>query len=378
MKRIVAYNKSGDLVAKYRTIKVVAKEFDTTAYFIRKALLGNKQVKGIKFMYEVDYERAIENHEKIGWGMPYQPKRKYTKEKILEKESEKAYRRINRMNNFREWAKTLLDWFSKLGERYKERGDYNIYPTIIADFYEKAKDKEIALFSSLMLSENDNLYSQVADMRQIITSHPFQWFKRRGFVSLSTGSKQHKKLTGNAFCEYWKIAKMFDRLWHIMFDDNGEPTGYTFQEFFTAYDKRPLCENIRKYLNGHSKAADELQITDYKVRLLLFVLCKSDGIGMGLWNVPPRSVKVPISRGMQKFLRMLFPDYSKCGDIDEIIDGLGFRSNFLYVFLGWVELCKLYPQETERFVNIYSGWHKDKRIEYRRPSKWLFIFPPML
>ena len=109
MKRIVAYNKSGDLVAKYRTIKVVAKEFDTTAYFIRKALLGNKQVKGIKFMYEVDYERAIENHEKIGWGIPYQPKRKYTKEEILEKESEKAYRRINRMNNFREWAKTLLD-----------------------------------------------------------------------------------------------------------------------------------------------------------------------------------------------------------------------------------------------------------------------------
>ena len=378
MKRIVAYDKNGDIRAKYRTIKVAAKEFNTTVYYIKKALLNNRQVKGIKFMYESEYQEALSNNKKLGWGRPYEPKRKLTKEELVERESNREYRLINLMINYKEWAKTLLDWFLELGKRYKERGDYNIYPTIIAEFYNNPKDKEIALFSTLMLSENENLYSQVADMRKIITAHPFDWFKRRGFVSLSTGAKQHKKLTGNAFCEYWKIAKMFDRLWHIMYDDDGQPTGYTFKNFFTAYSKSHISINIRNYLNGSSGAADELQITEYKVRLLLFVLCKSDGIGMGLWSVPPRSIKVPISRGMQKFLRMLFPHFSRCGDIDDIICGLGFRSEFLYIFLGWVELCKIYPKETERFVYIYSGWLKEKRLEYRRPSKWLVIMPPML
>lgn len=99
---------------------------------------------------------------------------------------------------------------------------------------------------------------------------------------------------------------------------------------------------------------------------------------MGLWDVPPRSIKVPVSHGMKKFMKIIFPDYLRCGDMDNAIDGLGFRSEFMYIFWGWVELCKLYPKETERFVSIYTGWHKDKRIEYRRPSKWMVIFPPML
>jgi hypothetical protein len=256
----------------------------------------------------------------------------------------------------RPWLKELAAW-------YKAKGEFPLFPTFIADYYTDPKDKEIALFSSLLMSDNDRVYEQVQDMRSLITEHPYKWFTERGFVSLSLGANQQKALVGYRLCRYWKIAYLMNWLYGLA---NGSKEQGTFEKHFT-HDTKDSLEELKKL---------ELHIGDFRLRFLSLVLRTSDGFGAGLWNSCQSLVRCPLTESVKEFLTMWFPDYHTRGlTEDEAIGQFGFERDcdFFYAMLAWKELCRKKPKECKLYARKYRTWY-DLGCR-KKKSRWNGIIP---
>lgn len=252
-------------------------------------------------------------------------------------------------------------WMRELVAEYKAHGSFPIMTTLLGDYYRGKKDKEIALFATLLMSDEKKVYEQIQDMRRLITEHPRDWLKERGFVDLSIGDRQNKRLVGNYRCEYWKLARLMNILYEALY---GDYAGKSLEDSFS---------------NGSIFVSElydsELEIEEVRLRLLSLVLKTPDGLGRGLWCKYPSEVKCPVTVEIRKFLRLWFPNYQVYGSEDDAIKlfGLDRESDFFYAWLAWKELEKKEPLQCERYVLRYAKWYKN--FCDMRKQKWDMVLP---
>ena len=303
--------------------------------------------------------------------------RKNDFEKALAKIEKDRLKKKNACNFWEIFSDHHLSWMKELVQKYKEAGDYPLIPmTILPSYYTDDEDKEIAAFASLLIKDDGN-FDRVNAFRKILTDHPSEWFKERGFVRLSLGSMQNKKTGG---VENWKIAKLFDRLWencHITTRTapNGvaktfmRPIGY--QVGIMAEGQCCSYYDILTYILEDCSVGEYL----YKIRLLLLVLGLSDGLSFGLWSIPKRDIKSPVTSEIKGFLKAWMPNYSIIGTFDEAVDmfKLGSPGDFFYAYLAWNKLHKLNPKACERYLSIYKGWYVKKDSHFL--CEWKRIQP---
>lgn len=299
---------------------------------------------------------------------------KRKKEAILKKRMEtisarKAY--IARF--FTYFTRHHRPWLNELLAKYKERGDFPIYPmSVLPSYYEDLRDKEVALFAAFIMPLKSG-FDKINQMRELIGDHPWEWFKNREFVALGVGRMQNKSTAGVSNA---KIATLMNGLWgkcHIvsvptndgdvhLFKSIGEIVGITARSFHLPY------------LEALEKVLDESNVRThrYKLRYLLLVSATSDAIGQGMWDIDPSEVKSPRTLELKAYIDTFFPDHKKYGSLDDAIRLFGFERDcdFFYCFLAYKELQKRNPKGCRLYSTKYQKWYglgsDIRRCKWRR------------
>lgn len=258
--------------------------------------------------------------------------------------------------------KHLLPWLHKIAEQFKMVGEIPLLPLMIGDYYQDPHDRELALFSTLLMSADNNVYEQVQDMRSIIGEHPAQWLKDRMFTYLSVGREQDNTLVGYSKCTYLKISQLYDKIYNLT---KGGTRFYT------------LCEKYKAL--GHERFCYLLDINDNdeRFRFLMMALCTSGGIGRQVWDCEPPTLRCPLVKEVCRFLRVWFPDYKRLKDTDKAVSLFGFKRDcdLFYAALGWQQMARINPKGCNRMATIYNNWYTNG---YRRhPNQWRVIIPPI-
>ena len=67
----------------------------------------------------------------------------------------------------------------------------------LPSYYTDTRDKEIAVFAGLLISEMETngrtTFDKVSTFRKMLGESPWEWFVQRQFVSLSIGKNLHKR-----------------------------------------------------------------------------------------------------------------------------------------------------------------------------------------
>lgn len=258
---------------------------------------------------------------------------------------------------FIEFSEYHREWLRELVSKYKERGLFPVYPTQIIEYYPDRADKEIAVFAALCMHWNNGKeLEQIASMRKLMGSHPYEWFRSREFVTISVGREQMNAIDGYACGHYWKIAKMYDMLQDI------------------CHDSLPSeVLKGKKFADFCNRLTEVCEITDmeYKRGVTELVLRTSDGIGRGLWITAPQKVKCPFTAKIKKYMRTWFPDFgSRMWTFDEAVGlfGLEHDYDFFYAWLAHDELSRMNPAACSRYATLYRQWW-ERRSLYPR-YKW--------
>lgn len=265
--------------------------------------------------------------------------------------------------NFSKWHRK---WMQELADRYKERGEFGVHQFMLADYYTEPKDKELALFASLVVSDNDNVLMQVQHLKEILTESPSQWYKDRGFVWLGMGRNQDKHINGGG-APYWRLARLMQRMWSIDYslyyeDDNG------MKSLCLANDVESEVLSIIKGGYVSPFAALTSLFSDSSVcnplwsyNLLLLRLFRSDGLGMGLWGRGNEPLSCPWKPDMTLFLSTWFPDYRRySSNRQDCVKLFGLKDDvdFFYAYLGYKELQKRNPKECSNYATTYLRWYE--------------------
>ena len=301
-------------------------------------------------------------------------------ERALAKRESELLKKKNACNFWKIFSEHHISWMKKLVSKYKEAGDFPLMPmTILPSYYTDIRDREIAVFASLLIKD-DGYFDRINAFRKILTDHPFEWFKGRGFVRLSLGSTQNKRTGG---VENWKIAKLFDRLWEMC-----HVTTQTAPNGITVSFVRPIgfqAELMVKaqgcsFFDMLTYILEDCSVGEYfyKIRLLLLILGRSDGFSLNLWTIPQSGIKCPVTSETKGFLKAWMPDYSVIGGFDEAVDIFGMDSpaDFYYAYLAWTKFYRLNPKACERYLSIYRGWYDKKDIHML--CEWKKIQPDIV
>lgn len=250
---------------------------------------------------------------------------------------------------FDEFSAYHRRWLRELVAKYKERGEYPVYPTQIIEYYPEREDKEVAAFAALCMKWNNGKeIEQIADMRRIMGDHPAQWLRDRGYVVLSIGREQDKRIEGYTLGRYWKVAKVFDLLYDECFSRGRRMLP---SEVFKGGRFKEFCRN--------AGVLCELPDMDYKCSMIELVLRTRDGMGRGLW--PYRSsLKCPETDDIKRYLKQWFPYYRPgMWTFDEAVRlfDLEHDYDFYYAWLAHNELAKINPKACRQYIQRYhSRW----------------------
>jgi len=279
----------------------------------------------------------------------------------ISKEVKDVFKR-NKERFFLEFSKFHRLWLMELVRKYKENGVFPVYPTQIIEYYPKAEDKEIVIFSAFcMCWNNGKELEQITSMRKLIGKHPAEWFANREFVTLSFGREQKKRIDGYMWGYYWKIAKVFDLLYDECYDGRGVRLP---SEVFRKASFPKFCEKIASVC--------EISDIDSKRRFIEMILRTSDGLGRGLWKGVPSKVKCPFTEDMRRYLQAWFPDYkSELWTWDEAVHlfGLEHDYDFFYAYNAHKELERINPKECKQYITRYrSRW--DSGLTFTKGCDW--------
>lgn len=292
--------------------------------------------------------------------------KKQKEQENLERSALKAYKMECRKNVtlqfFKEFAKNHVAWIQKLADAYKSSDAKRLGIFGLANNYSNDRDVEIALFACLLLSDNEHLLKQQETVYEILGSHPYsKIIKGRGFVEISTGENQNKRVPGT-FVLYFEVAQLLSRLYDII-EEYGSVCNcvwsiMTENKFFDPYI---ALSNILMGMKINQR--------QYKLNLLLLILCTKDGIGMDLWNLPKESLLCPENKSIIEFLEIWLPDYHECGlTFDRAVNAFELKSqtDFYYAYCGFELLRKLKATEVAKYVHLYqTRWKgRDKRRLY--------------
>ena len=270
---------------------------------------------------------------------------------------------------FSRFYEPVRPWFRELVSTYKERGDFTVFPTYIADYYENPHDKEIALLSCLLINWDADVHRQVQSVREMLGKSPWEWFTNRLFVTMSTGGEQDKGLSGTRF-RYWQVARFFDTI---------------YQRWRKAFfpDGLEKCFPITSGRSSLEKFADDIFDGTYrregfvfKATVIEYVLRASGGVGQSVWKSRRSGDRCPQGEILYRFLQIWINDFRKdCWDFNKTIRWFCFDKDedFFYFWMAWTRLSRLRPRECSRFSSVF--WKRYNERNVAPPSYWRMYLP---
>lgn len=293
-------------------------------------------------------------------------------ERALMLQERAELRKKNTGDYFVNFSRHLRPWLHELAQKYKERGEFPLLPMVILpSYYEDARDKEVAVFAGLLISDGETIghstFDKVSAFKRLLGDSPWDWFAERKFVGLSLGKNLHKRTGG---VENWKIAKLMDRLWQECCGETA--THRTLEDVVAGIARAQHCSyfDVLTYLLEDCSVGNY----EYKLRLLLQILVCSDGFSLGLWSVDPSVLKCPLTHDLRLFVETWFPDYRRYGSVDDAISlfGVG-ETDFFYAWLGYKELQKRNPKGCSIYATRYRSWYECGFNA--KPYRWRKIMP---
>lgn len=271
---------------------------------------------------------------------------------------------------FKDFVKPVIPFFRELTYKYKEYGEYPVFPTFIAEYYTDKRDKEVALFSTLCMDwRNGDVYEQVQSMRELMGDSPHEWFQRRLFVTISVGRVQNDKL-GNGGAKYWQIARLFDRLYHLCKEKNTFELGRVFHSRGKAKRSR-----MELFAEDVCTAIEFDKRWEFKINVIELVFRATDGLGMGIWKGCKTGEKCPRNIEIHNFVKIWLNEYTKKWDFEDTIRmfGLDNDADFFYLYLAWAKLSRKRPKECSRFATVF--YDRFDRREALPVYRWRKFFP---
>lgn len=209
-------------------------------------------------------------------------------------------------------------WLYELTDKYIENMEMPSYAMwILPSYYAEKDDKEVAAMVAMLVNDEFSVQKRCREIRLAIGAHPWEWFRNRGFVTLSIGSKQ-QMLTGGI--RNWRIAEAMDVLWEGR-----------------RREGRWVIEQ---------SGAD-----DTHVRMAKMVLSY------------PGNIPCPITKEVRSLLKTFSPDYMRLG-ADDAVRLFGFERDcdVFYAALAWKDYQRRKPKESSRLVTLYNRRYKDSNI----------------
>lgn len=282
-----------------------------------------------------------------------------------------AVRRKNVADYFLSTSRWHRAWLIELAGRYKAKGDFPLFAvSILPSYYEDVRDKEVAAFACLLINDSEKTFERVSVFRKMFGKSPWEWFEKRMFVGLSVGKRQNYRTAGIL---NRKIAELFGRLWDECHAEEESSFVRPIGDTVIAIADERACSfyDALVYLLEGCFVGNY----QYKLRLFLLILARSDGFSIGLWTIEPSELKCPVTRELRMFLETFFPDYRRYGDIDDAISLFGFDCDcdFFYAYLGYRELQRRNPSECGECATRYMSWYLCGTV--MKPNKWRGIIP---
>lgn len=274
-----------------------------------------------------------------------------------EKQRRKFIRQEVKKKNFslfyKEFGVNHRAWLKELVKKYKERGKYPLSPLILSDYYEDYGDKLLAtLTACLLLDDNRRVMQQVLAVKKLFGEHPYKnLYSNRTFVQWSNGANQTKPVSYFGSVKYWQLAKLFDIVWNIEYD-NGKPLFDVFFELITLKEYTPYHALLSLF--------DGLPVNTPKrrINLALLRLCGTDGISERLWDLGGLESKLecPNDKNVKAFLDIWIPKWNKTFLFNEVCDILGFtkETDVYYCMLAFRELALSKPKDVKEYLKLYS------------------------
>lgn len=296
-------------------------------------------------------------------------------EKALKKTERAEIRRKNAINFFKTYGKHHIAWMKELVQKYKERGEFPFFPTILADYYTNKRDKEVALLMSACIKwDSETVFKQVRSMKNILGDSPYLWLRNQEYKALGLPRNQETKVEGYRRAHYWKVSQYAHRIYELCDDTEGF---VPFEEVFNILNLPSFIDRLCSEFDFGEQG--------YRGRMIDMALRTKDGVGKGLWSIPDGyKVLCPISPEMSKFAQIWLPEYKKQKKAayyltyDEAISLYEFdnETDFLYAYFGWKELCKTNPTACGLYAAKYPAWYKIGAIKF--PCEWREIQPEIV
>lgn len=351
MRRCVAIDDSGLPVAVFRTIKEAAIHYGLLPDRVRKAIVKKKRVLGMRWMYEEEYLRYFNrgHWRKLDLKAPPRMKRprktEEAKRKIADnRRRSKEYCKSFFAKSFADYTRYHLEWMRKLKDQFLETKDFGIRPELLADYYTDAKDKEVALLCSLLISSNANCLERVLFFRKVLGEQPWEWFKNRRFVDMRDINVFDRKRIFSFFNSWWEECFKYGS-----FDSIGDYVLKT-SAANCIHPAETMVNTCKEYVR---------MISTLRIALILLIFSRSDGLGQGLWPITKEQVRIPIVGDLLDFMKTWLPDSNKYGSPDECVNLFGMDSvDFYYCFLAYEKLKKARPKECARYASFYYTAYK--------------------
>lgn len=348
MRPCVCVDKEGNLVSSFLTIKEAALSVGLLPDRVRKAIVGKKIVGGYMWLYESDYIVIVSKGKRdiLAWGKK-KPKWKRgpmgeeTKEKIRKmKMRNKMYRERIFRDSWEKFSQHHIQWLHELKRAWLAHPELGIRATLLADYYQDKRDKEIACLASLLIPPSAHCYDAVLKYRRIIGEHPWEWFEARVFCHTE----------GLRESENARIAAFFNEWWVECFKFGHYPSIEDCVRSLSERDGMTYLEIMERICRVRYVRAKRSRLGE-----LLLVFSKCEGLGTGLWNLDREEVEIPPSFLMTSFLRTWMPDFMRLGSAEAAIDLFGMdRVDFFYCALAYEELKKVRPKECSRYASFFQ------------------------
>lgn len=282
-----------------------------------------------------------------------------------------ASRRKMVRERFEYTARYLIPWLLELAYSYKsEHGEYLCGYTLLPQYYKDKRDREVAAFAALFGGDGERSHLYVHMLRDLLTEHPWEWFRSRGFIDLGTGANMNKRLCGSYGAAYIDISTMFSHIYlasESYFSIAGPNAD--IEDFF-RYRCNGISSSVMPEISGILK--DVKGIGGYDLRWLRVALGDVWGDKGFLSNTECRC---PCDKRVSGFMSMLFPEYKRYGTFDDSVSLFGFENDidFFYAYLAYKDLEARKPDECRRLMTTYTNWYRNgQEFNY---SYWLKFVP---
>lgn len=281
----------------------------------------------------------------------------------VDKSAEKALlleiKRKNSITFIKEFQRDHRGWMQRLADAYKERGRFGIHLFSIADHYSDPEDKEVALFASLLLADNDSLLLQQQELYNILGDSPYKNFLlNRRFVELSRGDSQ-TKLIPKTWTQYHEISNLFSIIYDIV-DEYGSMENYLHE--FLRFN--PFTDPFVAL--AHTLRFVKVSKRKYKLNLLLLIMAGKDGMGLGKWQFPGYRLLCPEGKEIIEFLELWFPDFWSSGlSFDKAVEAMGLQepTDLYYAYRGFEALKAVNAVEVRQYCRRYSKHYNDRKTD---------------